>query len=512
MLRRSQRSLQAYPPASLHQGEPSPPPNRRFWQGSLPPWMALLILLPLLSACGNDGGDAAKAEQGRAGGASGPPKGAQASGHSPEGGPPSNRNSDRPGSGRPGAAGGANERGVPVELATLERRDMAAYFETQGTLEAENEVDLVARVSGPIVRLLSEEGRQVKRGELLAQIDDRELAAQLQVAKVRLQETEQSYQRVRSLHDSQLLSQEALDQSLASYQTAQGEHQRLSLQLDYTRITAPFSGLVVERYIKLAEQVNVGSELFRLSDFDPLLCRIQVPERELRRLHPGQRAELTVEAWGDRRFDARVQLVAPVVEAASGTVRVTLEVDGTDESGQRLLQPGMFASVYLEMETRPQALVLPRRALALDSLEDSVFVAADGIARRRTVELGIRNAEFLEVLSGVEAGEQVVVVGLDGLSDGTPVDVGGGLEGQSSSGTVSPGAETAPAAAPEGGVDPAADGASRRGRPADGPEAIDLSDPQQVDELKARMRQRGLSESEIQERLERLQQRQSGAQ
>lgn len=497
-----QPSLSALPSAAV------PDPRRQRQRNLGSPTrglaLALLLFLPLLGACGDDGGDATETGSGDAAGPSARPASAEASGQRAGGGPPSaggapRSGSDRAATGRPWeAAGEAGERGVPVEVAIIERRDMAAYFETQGTLEAENEVDLVARVAGPVVRLLSEEGRQVRRGELLAQIDDRELAAQLQVAKVRLLESEQSYQRVRSLYESQLLSQEALDQSLASYQTAQGEHERLSLQLEYTRITAPFSGLVVERYIKLAQQVNVGSELFRLSDFDPLLCRIQVPERELRRLRPGQRAELTVEAWGDRRFDARVKLVAPVVEAASGTVRVTLEVDGTDKDGQRLLQPGMFASVYLQMETRPDALVLPRRALALDSLEDSVFVAVDGVARRRRVELGLRNAQYLEVLSGVEAGERVVVVGLDGLSDGTPVEVAGGAP--------------SPTEAPmgQGEPSPGATADETRGWPPGGSASLDLNDPEQVEKLTARMRQRGLSEAEIEARLQRIKQRQSG--
>lgn len=491
---------------------PCQPPSRR------PSFLALgllLLWLPVWVACsGGDAGDAdggggpKAAEQGAKGG-SGRPGGGEpgAAGQRPGGGSASAGG----GSGRPweGAAGEPNERGVPVQVASVERRDMAAYFETQGTLEAENEVDLVARVAGPIVLLKSEEGRQVRRGDLLAQVDDRELAAQLQVAKVRLQETEQSYERVRSLHQSQLLSQEALDQALASFQTAQGEHEKLSLELEHTRITAPFDGLIVERYIKLAEQVSIGSPLFRLSDFDPLLCRIRVPERELRRLRPGQRAELTVEAWGDRRFAAKVQLVAPVVDAASGTVRVTLEVDGPRDNGRRMLQPGMFASVYLEMETRPQAIVLPRKALALDSLEDTVFVVGDGVARRRKVTLGIRNDQFLEVLSGVEAGEQVVVVGLDGLSDGTPVEIARSpADGVPSSAAPGEGAMADGSSTP-GPEASLAGGAGRRG-PGGGFGDLDLSNPKEVEALKARMRERGLSDAEIDQRLQRIQQRQSG--
>lgn len=471
-------------------------------------------LLLVAVGCGGDA-DSASSDRGSgktAQGEKGRPGGGQSRSGRPGGGPPG-------GGGRGGGA--APERGVPVEVAVVSRQDIAAYFQTQGTLEAENEVDLVARVAGPIEELKTEEGRRVQRGDLLARLDDRELAAQIEVTAVRLEESRQAYERVRSLHQSQLVSQEALDQSLASYQAAQGEHQRLLIQLEHTRITAPFSGLIVERYVKLAEHVNVGAQLFRLSDFDPLLCRIQVPERELRRLRKGQRAELTVEAWGDRRFAAHVLRVAPVVDADSGTVRVTLEIDEAQVAGDRQLDPGMFASVYLEMETRPQVVALPRAALSLDTLEESVFVVRDGLAERRTVELGLRNDRFLEVLSGVVEGDQVIVVGQDGLSDGTPVEPvmtpsPGGISNAATPDVTTSDAATSEAVTetrigePESGEPQVATDRPARGArgPGGRPFAdIDFDDPQQVEQVKERMRQRGLTDAEIEQRLERIKQR-----
>lgn len=486
--------------------------------------LLLFGLVFTLLACGGDGADSADGRSGPPGGASGGEKASERAG----GGPPSGRTG---GGGRPGGSGGGppggpggwgggqpSERGVPVEVEAAARRDIAAYFQTQGSLEAENEVDLVARVAGPLEELLTEEGRRVQRGDLLARIDDRELAAQLEVARVRLDESEQSYARVRSLHDNQLVSQEALDQALASLQAAKGEHEQLRIQLDYTRITAPFSGLIVERYVKLAQQIGVGTELFRLSDFDPLLCRIQVPERELRRLRPGQKAEITVEAWGERRFAAHVLRVAPVVDSASGTVRVTLQMDEAVVDGEQLLDPGMFASVYLEMETRSQTVTIPRRALNQDTLTDSVFVVgSDGAAERRDVQLGLRNDRFLEVLSGVEAGEPVIIVGQDGLSDGTPVDVAGAdSEKATETGTAAPaqanpsadGAEPAAGDRARGARGPRPEGGFGGGGPGGGPPFdIDLDDPQQVERMRQRMRQRGLSDAEIDQRLEMMRQR-----
>ncbi len=487
------------------------------------------MVILTLAACSNDsadtesrgerGGESARSERG------GPPGGR--SGGGPPGGSRGGGSRGGPG-GFPG--GGEGDRGVPVEVAAVARRPISSFLETQGTLEAENEVDLVARVAGPIVELATEEGKSVRKGQLLARIDDREIRAQLEVSEVRRSETGLAYERAKQLHTNQLVSQEALDQALANYQSAQGDHERLAVQLLYTEITAPFNGLIVERYVKFAEHLNAGSRLFRLSDFDPLLCPIQVPERELPRLEAGQAARLEVEAYAQERFTARVLRISPVVDAATGTVKVTLEVDGRGK-----LRPGMFAGVYLEMERRAGALVIPKSALALDSLGDTVFVAADGVAVRRAVELGFQNEDLLEVRGGLEEGEPVIVVGQDGLSEGTPVEIlrtvaiagGAPAEQVAEAGAAPPPRprrrSAEPAASAGGGPPTAAAGAGppagARGRfgPGGGGPAgpgggrgfrdLDFDDPEQVERVKGVMRQRGLSEDEIAERLKRMRER-----
>lgn len=336
--------------------------------------------------------------------------------------------SPRPGaSGPPGAAGARRPGGpggsgptaaVPIEVAPVERRNISSYIETNGTLEAENEVDLVARVSGPIISLEVEEGMMVQAGQVLARIDDREIRARVDISQVALEEAKLAYERAKTLRESQLLSPEEYEQADTRLETARAQYEADTIQLGYTTIKAPFAGLIVARYIDLAEQVDPGSRLFRLSDFTPLLCPIQVPERDLPKLRLGQHAYLTFEAWPDERFDATVLRIRPVVDAATGTVRVTLDVEGRGR-----LRPGMFARVYVETETREDTLVIPKAALSLESLGDTVYVAQGEVASRRPVQLGFREGDFVEVLDGVEVGENVIVVGQDGLSDGTPVSI-----------------------------------------------------------------------------------------
>ena len=367
----------------------------------------------LSAACGSGGDDAA----------SGGPPGKAGAAAGRGGGPPG-------GFGR-GGPGGGPASAVPVEVAEIVTGSIASFIETNGALEAEREVDVVSRTGGPITEIAAEEGMFVEEGALLARVDETETRAQVEISRVALAQAETAYERARVSFENQVVSQEVYDAARSALDSARAQLDGSRIQHDYTRITAPFAGLIIERAVKFGETVTNGQRLFRISDFEPLLCHIAAPERDLTRLSVDQPAFLEVEAFPGERFAARVLRVSPVVDAATGTIRVTLEVDR-----QGRLSPGMFATVRLVTDTRRNALLMPKRALSLDSLADTVFVVADGAAARRNVTLGYEEDETVEVLSGLDAGDRVIVVGQDGLTDATPVQILAG-----------PGAE--PAAPPE---------------------------------------------------------------
>jgi RND family efflux transporter MFP subunit len=449
--------------ATTHPGRRAPRAEGA-WSGR-PLRLLLAVVLVLGTAgCGKD-------EAGPGGGGHGPGQGGSATG------------------GRPGSAGGGPGGGaapaVPVEVAEVVRRSISSFIETNGTLEAENEVDLVAQISGPIVELLVEEGDLVRKDQLLARIDDEEIASQVEISEVALNEAKLSFERAEKLKESNLISPEEYDQAQTRLDTAAAQLEGNRVLLGFTEIRAPFAGLIVVRYIDFAQQMSPNAPLFRLSDFNPLLCPIQIPERDLSKVRLGQRAHLTFEAWPDERFEASVLRISPVVDATTGTVKVTLEVEARGR-----LRPGMFARVFVETDTRPDTLVIPKSALSLESLGDTVYVAADGKADRREIDLGFREGDFVEALSGVDEGEQVVVVGQDGLSDGTPIRVLSEEADDPSAPRQMTEAEP-PVAGPGFGG----------GRP-------DFSQmtPEQLERAKEFMRARGLTEQEIEERIGRASQ------
>ena len=376
----------------------------------------------------------------------------------------------RPGGGPPGGFGGGSApvTAVPVEVVEILPGPISAFIETNGTLEAEREVDIVARTGGPLVALNTEEGVQVKAGELLAQIDELEARAQVEIARVALQDAEIVYNRAKASLENAVVSQEVYDTALSALESAKAQLSGNEIQLGYTRITAPFDGLIVQRAVKFGETVTAGQQLFRISDFDPLLCVIGVPERDLARLSVGQPAVLRVEAFPGEQFQGRVLRISPVVDAATGTIRVTLEVNR-----QGRLSPGMFAGVRLVTDVRQEALIMPKRALSLESLADSVFVVEDGVAYRRNVTLGYEEDDRVEVASGLARGDRVIVVGQDGLTDATPVQILAG-----------PGAEERPAR-------------TAGGAPGGGSEMTE----ERRAAMRERMRARGMTDEAIEERL-----------
>jgi membrane fusion protein (multidrug efflux system) len=353
----------------------------------------ILIALVAVTGCGRDAESDGETGHGR------PAAGNRGGGHMPWG-------------------GGETAAGVPVEVAPVERRSISSYIETNGTLEAENEVDIVARVGAPIVELKAEEGMAVRERQLLARLDAVEYRAQQEIYRVSLDETRMAYERARELQGEGLISAEDFERAKAAYEGAKAQFERNEIDLGYTEIRSPLSGMIVRRYVDLAQNVSVNTPLFRISDFTPLLCPIQVPERDLSRLRNGQRGYLSVESYPGERFDASVLRISPVVDAASGTVKVTLDVDRMGK-----LRPGMFARVFVETESRDGVLVIPKAALSLESIGDTVYVEQDGVASRREVTLGFREGDYVEVVSGVAETDRVVVVGQDGLSDGTPIRV-----------------------------------------------------------------------------------------
>src|SRR5207247_9598158 len=195
---------------------------------------------------------------------------------------------------------------------------------------------------------------------------------------------------------------------------AEAEFDLARIRLERTTVRAPFTGVVGQRYVSLGDYVTSSSRLISLHTVNPQRASFQVPERFARMLGIGQEVTFRVAALPGRDFTGEVDFVDPVVQLPGRTILVKARVP----NGHRLLQPGMFIEAHLVTAVRPKAVVIPEDAVVPLQGSNFVWVVAEAKVQRKEVTLGVSTTGIVEIASGVQAGEQVVVGGLAVLKPG----------------------------------------------------------------------------------------------
>ncbi len=363
---------------------------------------------------------------------------------------------------------------IPVRVAAATRQPIASYLQGTATLESAAQVDVLAKISGLVLAVAVEEGDHVAPDQVLATLDDREARLALARARIQLAEDELAYRSLVHLDQqeaelelnrtklaeaeaaekfrrSQTMQQRGLasaqdvqeaetqhaiakvavaqaqvrlqyktiDDARFRYERAQTDLQEAELRLQYTTITAPVRGVVSELPMTPGQYVQANAKLMTIVDTKRLLARTFLPEKFSGRLQVGQTAYVLVEALPGKRFAAQVRLISPVVDADSGTFKVTVSLTAPPPE----LKPGMFTTVLMTVSQLENALVIPKRALTLDRAEPTVYRLQDGRAERVALTLGEADGDRIEVTSGLAEGDRIIVVGQDKLLDGTLVRV-----------------------------------------------------------------------------------------
>ncbi|WP_436043012.1 efflux RND transporter periplasmic adaptor subunit [Pseudoxanthomonas sp. LjRoot143] len=307
---------------------------------------------------------------------------------------------------------------VPVEVAQATRRAVAASYSGTTTLEALGESQVVAKTSGVALAVLVEEGQVVRAGQALVRLDPDRPRLQVAQAAAQMHKLENNYRRAQQLVEQRMISANDVDQIKYDLENARAVYRAASLELSYTTITAPISGVIASRSIKSGNFVQINSPIIRIVDASRLEATLNVPEREIAKLKPGQAVGLAVDALPGKQFTGTVARVAPVVDNGTGTFRVVASFPGDGE-----LQPGMFSRLNINYDQRADALVVPRTALLEDGGEPAVYVVRNGKAQRTVLKLGYNDAGWVEVREGLKPGEQVVIAGKAALREGSAVQV-----------------------------------------------------------------------------------------
>ncbi len=308
---------------------------------------------------------------------------------------------------------------LPVEAQVITSGTIAAHFTGPVTLETESDAMVLSKTAGVVEKIFVEEGQLVRVGDLLAQLEDEKETFKLEQAQATLNQLEGDYQRNKELFSKNLVSAEIYERSRYAYEAQLATFKLAKLERDYASIRAPFDGIIAERSIKVGTMVQVNHQVFRVVDYGRLKAILHVPEIELAQLRVGQQAKLTVDALPDEHFTGRLDLISPIVDPATGTVKVTVEIG----NGRKVLKPGMFGRVSIMHEIHEQALLLPKEAVLSEDREATVFVVRDSVAYRTDIQLGLVNTIHFEILAGLQAGDLVVTMGQAGLKDSARVVV-----------------------------------------------------------------------------------------
>lgn len=345
---------------------------------------------------------------------------------------------------------------VPVEAVAAVRQPIIANYTGTATLEAERQAEVVAKTSGVLLKLRVEEGDLVSAGQVLAELDPERPRLQLAQAEANLKRLQNDFRRAQEMYQNRLVSSEQFDKVRFDLETQQAAYDLAQLELSYTHIVAPIDGVISERMVKEGNLIQLHQPLFRIDDFDPLLAVLNVPERELAILRPDLPVSMVVDALAGKAFTGVIARVSPVVDAQTGTFRVTTEF--RDETRQ--LKSGMFGRLNVVYDERKDALVVPREAVIDEDGRTSVFVvsrekpkppadadkaaakdkagdkakAEDGkgkakapaeidVARLRDVKVGYAAGERIEIREGLAEGDRVITIGRAAVRDGTTVTV-----------------------------------------------------------------------------------------
>lgn len=314
---------------------------------------------------------------------------------------------------------GEEKAPVPVEVITLDRGEISSYITATANLIAEEDVTVVSETEGRVTSMVVEEGDSVAEGGVLAVLDSEDEQIAARKAEVLRDKARVSYERAADLLEQQLVSQQEHDQLQADLQVAEEELIDARLRLRRATFRAPFAGRVTSRQVQVGQHIRPGDELFRITRFDPLIARVHLPETDVLGLSEGREVRLALNADPTVRFTGRIRQISPVVDTATGTVKVTIEAQEPPPS----VRPGSFVAVHIIRESRAGRVLLPKRAVIRELQESHVFVARDGVAKRRAVELGLEEEQWVEAMRGVKAGERVVVAGQGGLKDGAAIRV-----------------------------------------------------------------------------------------
>jgi membrane fusion protein (multidrug efflux system) len=326
------------------------------------------------------------------------------------------------------AAGAEPPKAVDVKVTRPARGEVTRYVAVPGAVRANQQTTLNAKVAGYLKTISVDRGDRVQAGQLLAEIEVPELLAEATRHKAEVTVAEAGLRRLNAAKDKapDLVMPQAVDEAQGRLDIARANLERTETLLGYTRVTAPFAGIVTARFVDPGAFIPVpasggaasSAALLTLADFTTVRAQVALPEIDAALAQPGQPVKFTVEGLAGKTFDTKVSRIGFALDEATRTMLVEADLPNPD----LLLRPGMYAMIRVGVERHTDTLLIPVEALVMEKANAFAFVITDGKARKTPLKIGFNDGAKVEVLSGLSGSETVILAGKMALADGAAVN------------------------------------------------------------------------------------------
>ena len=308
---------------------------------------------------------------------------------------------------------------VPVEAAKVTAAPLSEQVTAIGTLLSDEAVTVSSEIPGRLKEIHFQEGQPVEKGAPLFTLDDSVYRAQLDDAEAKLKLAEQTNKRTSTLFSNKYATAQSADEATSNLAVSTAATELARVQLEKTRIVAPFSGIVGLRHVSVGEYITAGQALVNLEAIDPVKADFRVPEKFLLAIRVGQTIRIKVDAFPDASFEGKVYAIDPKLDVSGRSLLVRALVPNTDQR----LRPGLFARVTVLLQLKEDALTVPEQAIVPQGDSQFVYKIVDGKAKLTKVVTGTRREGRVEIVEGLAAGDEVVTAGQLKIRDGSALSV-----------------------------------------------------------------------------------------
>jgi membrane fusion protein (multidrug efflux system) len=302
----------------------------------------------------------------------------------------------------------------------VSRGSVAREATVAGVLSPIRSVGVNAQLGGALLSVRVEEGDVVRVGQVLAEVDSREVRAQLRSSEANLALAKSTAERSAVLYKDRVVTAAEHERDQAALASAQASVDALRLRLAYAQVRAPVSGVITDKRAEAGDVVGAQARLFTIADVSTLVVRVQVSELDITGIHEGQAADITVDAITDAKFRGTIRRIFPAADSVTRMVPVEIGVAGPATAR---LKPGYLARVTVKLGERPGVLLTPLSSVVGARDARAVYLLHGAKVERRLVRVGQASGDVVEILEGISEGDTVVIAGAEQLRDGAEVRI-----------------------------------------------------------------------------------------